>query len=157
MSHPSHVVPILQQTRALYLAFDRFEHVAAEALGLTRSDLRCVARLEAPMTPSELAVDLGLSNGAISAMLNRLERRGWLTREASKNDRRSSVVTLVASKYKVVGGIYRNVAIRIAEVFATSTGVSVLSEMRGLELAAKACELATSDIVGQRESIQSGR
>jgi DNA-binding MarR family transcriptional regulator len=64
---------------------------AADVLGLNSTDLRCLGRLHAggALTAGELASAVGLSKGAMTAALDRLERAGYVRRVRRDEDRRS--------------------------------------------------------------------
>ena len=71
-----------------------FQEAAAERLGLNVTDLRCLAMAHAEpgMSASRLAELSGLTSGAITGVLDRLERAGLLRREADPDDRRRTLV-----------------------------------------------------------------
>jgi DNA-binding MarR family transcriptional regulator len=47
-----------------------------------------------PLTPRQLQERLGLTSGAITALIDRLERVGWVARAPPPTDRRSVLVAL---------------------------------------------------------------
>jgi DNA-binding MarR family transcriptional regulator len=65
-------------------------------LGLADNDVLAVQHLARAgrMTPSELGRELGLTSGGTTALIQRLERAGHLTREPHPTDRRSVRLTL---------------------------------------------------------------
>ncbi len=71
-----------------------FHHALADRLGLGPTDLKCLDVLHerAPMTASELAAITGLTTGAITGVVARLERTGRLVREPDLHDRRKQVL-----------------------------------------------------------------
>ncbi|GAA3791678.1 MarR family transcriptional regulator [Amycolatopsis tucumanensis] len=58
--------------------------------------LRALRRIGPPyaMTPSQLRAEMLISSSGLTGRLHRLERDGWITREASADDQRSVLVTL---------------------------------------------------------------
>jgi DNA-binding MarR family transcriptional regulator len=74
-------------------AFD--EHVAA-AVGLNRTDLRCLDILgqHGPIRAGQLAELMHLSGGAITTLVDRLERAGYARRTRDTIDRRRVIVEL---------------------------------------------------------------
>jgi DNA-binding Lrp family transcriptional regulator len=68
--------------------------LAAEALGLAPADLvcMCLLQLHGPGTPGWLAEMTGLSTGAVTGVVDRLERAGYVTRERDQQDRRRVIV-----------------------------------------------------------------
>jgi DNA-binding MarR family transcriptional regulator len=68
--------------------------LAAEALGLAPTDLMCMCllQLHGPATPGWLAEMTGLSTGAVTGVVDRLERGGYATRAQDPHDRRRVIV-----------------------------------------------------------------
>jgi DNA-binding MarR family transcriptional regulator len=56
--------------------------------------------------PSQLAVQLGLTTGSVTAMLDRLERLGYVTRSADPADRRKVVIRITPKAAKKAATIY---------------------------------------------------
>jgi DNA-binding MarR family transcriptional regulator len=71
-----------------------FHHALADRLGLGPTDHKCLDLLyeRAPMTASELAAITGLTSGAVTGVVARLERSGRLVREPHPHDRRKQVL-----------------------------------------------------------------
>src|SRR5439155_4424793 len=69
--------------------------LASEALGLAPADLvcMCLLQLHGPATPGWLAEMTGLSTGAVTGMVDRLERAGYVTRAQDPQDRRRVIVS----------------------------------------------------------------
>jgi DNA-binding MarR family transcriptional regulator len=76
--------------------------VVAERLGLNPSDHKCADLLmsaeSGTSTPGRLAELTGLSTGAITGVLDRLERAGFVMREADPTDRRRTWVRLTPER-----------------------------------------------------------
>jgi DNA-binding MarR family transcriptional regulator len=68
--------------------------LASEALGLAPADLMCMCllQLHGSATPGWLAGMTGLSTGAITGVVDRLERAGYVTRAQDRRDRRRVIV-----------------------------------------------------------------
>jgi DNA-binding MarR family transcriptional regulator len=73
-------------------------HAAATAkrMGLEASELAALEHLQAaePMTQKRLGERLSMSPGAVTAMIDRLERRGYVERIPNPEDRRSALVRI---------------------------------------------------------------
>jgi DNA-binding MarR family transcriptional regulator len=70
-----------------------FSQAAAERLGLNSTDLECLGMIASvPTTAGELARATGLTTGAITGVIDRLERAGYARREHDKADRRRVLV-----------------------------------------------------------------
>jgi len=85
----------LQEIRALDGELDLMDQAIADRLGMNRTDAQCmdlISRL-GPMTAGELADRVGLTAGAITAVLDRLERGHWIRRVHDTVDRRRVMVS----------------------------------------------------------------
>jgi DNA-binding MarR family transcriptional regulator len=80
--------------RAHGRAHDAFDQAVVEQLGINRTDGRCVDILDefGPLTAGELARAVGLTTGAVTTMLDRLERAGLVRRRPDPADRRKVMV-----------------------------------------------------------------
>ena len=101
-------------TRALrrLLAVSVTAHEALAArLGMNPTDLRCLllAATEPEMTPSRLAELSDLTSEAVTGVLDRLERAGYLRREPAPGDRRRLLVRLDRDRLTELEESYRPV------------------------------------------------
>jgi DNA-binding MarR family transcriptional regulator len=71
-----------------------FSQAVADAAGMNPTDLESLDLLarNGPMTAGRLADLTGLTTGAITGLIDRLERRGYARREPHPSDRRSVIV-----------------------------------------------------------------
>lgn len=83
--------------RSLVSASDAFDEALGKVLGLNPTDVRCVDLLDkhGKMTAGALADLAGLSTGAVTFLLDRLERAGFVSRVRDLEDRRRVLVELV--------------------------------------------------------------
>ena len=72
-----------------------FRNAMNEWAGLNATDMECLRLLfmKGIATPSELARHTGLTSGATTAMLDRLEKAGFLERRPNPDDRRGTLIT----------------------------------------------------------------
>jgi DNA-binding MarR family transcriptional regulator len=84
------------EVRAAQAAVDELDETAAKALGVNRTDMRCLDILdrEGPLTAGHLATKSGLTTAAVTAVLDRLERAGYARRVRDEQDRRKVHVEL---------------------------------------------------------------
>jgi len=85
-----------------------FDALAAARLGISPSDLRCLDLVQASggMTAGELASASGLTTGAVTAVIDRLERAGYLRRVRDGADRRKVNVEVTPRHYEEAGKIW---------------------------------------------------
>lgn len=87
---------------ALILMIRRAEEAqerAARAQGMHPTDFRCLGYLHLkgePVSPGDIISHLGLTSGAGTALLDRLEGAGYITRLRHPEDRRSVLIVLDA-------------------------------------------------------------
>lgn len=86
---------------------DALDDVAADLLGVNRTDLRCLDWLsEGPMTAGQLTEATGLSSAATTTLLDRLEGKGFVRRLRDAADRRKVPVEMTELGQRLVGEIY---------------------------------------------------
>ncbi|WP_409271795.1 MarR family winged helix-turn-helix transcriptional regulator [Neobacillus sp. SCS-31] len=87
-----------------------FHQTAAEKLGLGITDLKAVSTLlqEGPMTAGQLSKRLNLTTGAVSNVIDRLEREEFVQRKPDIKDRRKVIVTVNKEKLSSTNNIYRS-------------------------------------------------
>jgi DNA-binding MarR family transcriptional regulator len=76
--------------RAYQTAVDNFDQAVADHVGINRTDARCIDLIDQAggMTAGELAKAAGLTTGAVTAVVDRLEKAGFARRVADPGDRR---------------------------------------------------------------------
>lgn len=106
------------EMRTYQTAVDRFDEVVTNLLGINRTDGRCLDILEqrGPLTAGELARACGLTTGAMTTLLDRLERLGYLRRVPHPTDRRRVMVELTAKSRRFIEEIYTPVGREGAEL-----------------------------------------
>ena len=83
------------------------DDAAASVFGLNRTDLRCLGELfGGPMTAGELAAATGVSRGAMTTALDRLEAAGYVTRKPGKQDRRQVRIKMTGRARKLAEKIW---------------------------------------------------
>jgi DNA-binding MarR family transcriptional regulator len=88
-----------------------FRNLVGERLGVNVTDMECLGLLfhKGIASPSELARHTGLSSGATTAMLDRLEKSGLIARRPNPADRRGTLIALVESGAEKIGPWFSSV------------------------------------------------
>lgn len=99
------------------------QQALAERLGLSATESRCldiIQRLEssAVVTPSVLVEQLGLTSGAVTGVLDRLEAARFIRREKSATDRRQIVVRTTADRQSEMRAVYEPYAKAFRELIS---------------------------------------
>ena len=87
-----------------------FHEAIARKLGLNATDTRCLDLIsragENRVTAGDLGKATGLTTGAVTGILDRLEKAGMVKRERDTNDRRKVFVRPVPEAMRRVGPLY---------------------------------------------------
>lgn len=136
--------------RSYQRSVDAFDEVVARFLGVNRTDLRALDVLleQGQATPGYLADALGLTTGSITAMVDRLEKLGFVERRPDPSDRRRVAVRPTARLNALAERIYGPLA---------ESGVRVLAgySKRELELLIRALQEIQAEQETQTERVRS--
>lgn len=99
----------------------------AARLGPTEFDAVLTLAQQEPLTHRELAERCSLTSSATTALIDRLEHAGHVTRVAHPTDRRSSLVVLTDTGLDTVRGILRQYDAVLQSVPATGTPAHYLT------------------------------
>ncbi len=85
-----------------------FRHAVGEILGVNVTDMECLALIffKGLSTPSELARYTGLTSGATTAMLDRLEKARLIERRPNPQDRRGTLIVLTNERTKELDAMF---------------------------------------------------
>lgn len=136
--------------------------VVATRFGLHTTDLECLDILYLRKTASagELSAATGLTSGAMTALIDRLERAGYVERTADPGDRRKVLVRIRPEAVAPIKAVYEPMQKRMFELWShyrvaeqavivdflrrsTDLAVTCVREMRGEEPVAKPAKKAS--------------
>jgi DNA-binding MarR family transcriptional regulator len=85
-----------------------FAKTVADRAGISASDMDCMdfLNLEGRMTAGRLAELTGLTTGAITGVIDRLEKAGYVRRERDDSDRRKVFIAVVGETAARIGRLY---------------------------------------------------
>ena len=94
-----------QAFRAYQTSNDNFDQAIADHLGMNRTDMRCIDLIDQAggMTAGELAKAAGLTTGAVTAVVDRLEKAGMATRVPDPADRRRVRIEVTPKLWELTG------------------------------------------------------
>ena len=129
-----------------------FHSTVAARLGLNATDVNCLRLLEdEAMSAGELSDRIGLTGAATTALIDRLEKAGFVRRERSKEDRRRLTIHADGQKLQEVNALYGSQGDRMARLlvkysaeefavimdFLEQTSTALDSEIQALKESAK--------------------
>lgn len=146
---------LTENLRAFQVGQDRIDDAVARTLGVNRTDTRCLDIIDrhGRVTAGQLAEEAGLTTGAVTAVLDRLERAGLVRRESDETDRRKVWVTLTADADAVTDDLYEPIAAASREAMAdyTNEQLQVVADF-----AAMARDLSVAHAEWLRATTESG-
>jgi DNA-binding MarR family transcriptional regulator len=91
---------------------DAFDNLAAKRLGVNETDLHCLNIIQnsGGVTAGELATEAGLTSGAVTGVIDRLERAGFARRVHDPADRRRVKLEVTPKFYSRADRIWGPVA-----------------------------------------------
>jgi DNA-binding MarR family transcriptional regulator len=85
-----------------------FSQLVATRLGMNSTDLECldIIALRGPVTAGEIAAATGLTTGAVTGVIDRLEKLGFARRESDAADRRKVLVRSQPAALRRIGPMF---------------------------------------------------
>jgi DNA-binding MarR family transcriptional regulator len=143
--------------RRLSAAAILFHQAVADRLGLNITDHKCADILcqNGPMTAGDLAERTGLTTGAVTGVIDRLEKAGFVRRAKDPADRRRVIVEPFPERIeREVGPLFASMAQRAAEMCA---GYTVRELAVILDFTSRASQVSYEETRKLREGGASGR
>jgi DNA-binding MarR family transcriptional regulator len=102
---------VADEIRRRQAAADALDHAACDRMGINRTDARCVEIIDrhGAIPAGDLADESGLTTGSVTAMLDRMERDGYVRRVRDDQDRRRVMVELTQRMRDLNAEIYEPV------------------------------------------------
>ncbi|MGH3153050.1 MAG: MarR family winged helix-turn-helix transcriptional regulator [Streptosporangiaceae bacterium] len=144
------IASLLAEVRGLSTALDQLDQAAADRLGINRTDMRCLDLLEQrgePMTAGQLAQSAGLTTGAVTTLIDRLERVGYARRLQDTADRRKVLVEPTDSLREQTRHIFSGLGARV-RTLADGYSNSQLAVIREFTQALQAAIALHADTLG---------
>lgn len=111
-------------------ATQKYDEAVGEIYGLNAAERLCLSFLwHGPQTASAIARQVRLTRAAVTALIDRLEKRGFVRRKADPNDRRKVLVEQAEAAQKVTAEAYAP----LGELGARSLAKYSLAELRVVE------------------------
>ncbi|MEC0177705.1 MarR family transcriptional regulator [Paenibacillus favisporus] len=100
-----------------------FHQLISERLGLNATDHKCLDYLNqaGPVTAGQLAQLTGLTTGAVTSVIDRLEQAGYVIRDKDPNDRRRVVVKPVPEGSASISPLFQSIMQSTLEIVSQYT------------------------------------
>jgi DNA-binding MarR family transcriptional regulator len=129
---------------AISAALDRYRHAFGAAHDLSGTEVVALVHLfqEHTATAGQLATRTGLTPGAVTALLDRLEHRGYLTRVRPPTNRRTLRIELTQAGWALRHAAFDPVESLLRVTTSQPGGPNLEHMADGLEQAARLIEAA---------------
>ena len=127
-----------------------FGQTVANAIGISGSDLDCLdfVNLEGRVTAGRLAEVTGLTTGAITGVVDRLEKAGLVRRERDETDRRKVFIVVVPENAARIGRFYVPMQKAMHKLWSTYSDAELQLLLRFAREGYKAALAATEELSG---------
>lgn len=107
-----------REGRRLGSASTIHNHACADLVGLNPSDWDCLDVLDwtGPTTAGRLAEHVGLTSGAVTGVIDRLEKAGFVRRAPDPDDRRKVIVHLLRDRDRDLGEVFGHLSQAVDEL-----------------------------------------
>lgn len=95
-----------------------FQQNMAQKMGVVHTDLKTANILNetGPLTAGELSKITGLSTGSVTALVDRLEKAGYVRRERNESDRRRVMIVPIPERHKEIMNHYKSLSAKIKQL-----------------------------------------
>jgi DNA-binding MarR family transcriptional regulator len=134
---------VMYASRASEAAVDRFDGLAADALGVNRTDARCLDIVDnegGSITAGRLAELSGLTTAAVTAVIDRLAAKGYVLRVRDERDRRLVMVELTDLFRERAGAVWGPLAGEGQRVLDSFTSDQLRAALAWFEVSREANE-----------------
>lgn len=142
---------LIASMRALSVESSFFLQAVADRLGMATTDFACLTLLlvEGPATAGRLAERTGLTTGAITGVIDRLERGGWARRASDPADRRRVIVEPCPERGADIGPV-------MAPMLAAARRLHHTLPLNHLEVVAAYVDAARQMLADQTSALRAG-
>jgi DNA-binding MarR family transcriptional regulator len=136
---------VLREVRRMTAQSVLIGQAVSERFGLSSSDLECLdlALLSGGATAGEIARATGLTTGAITGVIDRLERAGYVRREKDPSDRRKVIVRARPAMTRRIAPLYDSLQREMTALWSRYSD-SELTLI--LDFLVRSCDLAVDEI-----------
>jgi DNA-binding MarR family transcriptional regulator len=142
---------LISVNRAYQSAVEKMDEAFFSSIGVNRTDGRCLDVIDQRpgLTAGELAEAVGLSPGAVTTALDRLEGRGFVTRTRDPDDRRRVTLKMTPEAGRLAWEAYGPLAEMGGPLIAELSDEELESVIRFLRGGTEINERRASEILGE--------
>jgi DNA-binding MarR family transcriptional regulator len=142
---PALLAAVLREVRRMTAQSVLIGQAVSERIGLSSSDLECLdlALLSGGATAGEFAKATGLTTGAITGVIDRLERAGYVRRESDPTDRRKVIVRARPTMTRRIAPLYGSLQREMTALWSVYSDEQLVLI---LDFLARSCDLAVQEI-----------
>ena len=139
LTYNVHFLPVLKELVTTYQTFEQYSAGHVKSMGLTMTQFDVIATLgnQSPMACKELGNKTLVSKGTLTGVLERLEEKGFVSRESNPDDARSQLISLTKSGQKLFERVFPAHMEFLGKAF-TKLSATELTELRTSLAALKA-------------------
>jgi DNA-binding MarR family transcriptional regulator len=148
---------VLREVRRMTAQSVLISQAVSERFGLSSSDLECLdlALLSGGATAGEFARATGLTTGAITGVIDRLERAGYVRRGKDPTDRRKVIVRARPAMTRRIAPLYDSLQREMTALWSRYSDPQLALI---LDFLTQSCDLAVQEIAKlQRKGAESQR
>lgn len=127
---------IINAVRANQTADDLFDESVIDFLGVSRTEGRCIDIIDrlGRVTAGRLAAESGLTTGAVTALVDRMERAGYLQRTRDASDRRKVVIEATPLTRQFNDRLFGHLAIVLLPMFERFSDAQITAIIDYMEI-----------------------
>ena len=112
------VAHVIEGAREFSIGTVLFHRVVGQILGVNVTDMKCLDMMTQceETTPSQLAAHTGLTSGATTAMIDRLEQAGLVERLSHPKDRRGTILVLTREAKRKLPSLFGSLGTAMEEL-----------------------------------------
>jgi DNA-binding MarR family transcriptional regulator len=128
-----------------------FHTALAERFGLNLTDWKCAELLSREvMTAGQLATQTGLTTGAITGVIDRLEAAGFARRVADPQDRRKVMIEALHERDEEVARLFNPLLQRMAELMSRYTEADLMLMLGFMRHSIEITEQAKNELLAKK-------
>ncbi|WHY57002.1 MarR family winged helix-turn-helix transcriptional regulator [Peribacillus simplex] len=130
-----------------------FQQNMAQKIGVSHTDLKSAEILNetGPITAGELSKITGLSTGSVTALINRLERSGYVKRERDQLDGRRVMIAPIPERQEQIKSHYQSLSMATKELCSAYNEQELMLINKFIEDITKIMDKENDKLMSERE------